>query len=126
MPIFGRRQLQRMLDELGPHLGRSKALDLLKRLENDDPGKSLPAEYELAFLWAISQIAHIEVDKKLAGRTPDIYSEDLLPTGPVAADVTAPSDEVLADEAVMQRAANIIDAFCDRIVKGARSHLHYT
>ena len=37
MPIFGRRQLQRMLDELGPWLERGKAKDLLNRLENEKP-----------------------------------------------------------------------------------------
>jgi hypothetical protein len=47
MPIFPRRQLQLMLDELGPWLVKSKATDLLKRIDNEDPDQSIPGEYEL-------------------------------------------------------------------------------
>ncbi len=57
MPIFGRRQLQQMFDELGPWLEEGKAKDLLNRLENVHSNQALPAEYELAITWAVSRIA---------------------------------------------------------------------
>jgi hypothetical protein len=51
MPIFRRRQIQQMLNELGPWLTKSKAVDLLKRLEHRSPDQAIPAEFELALSW---------------------------------------------------------------------------
>jgi hypothetical protein len=96
MPIFGRRQLQRMLNELGPWLDRGKAKDLLNRLENEKPNQALPAEYELSISWAVSKIATLEIDRPAGSRTPDIYSPDLLPSGPFIADVAAVDDLTLS------------------------------
>ena len=92
MPIFGRRQLQRMLDELGPWLTVGKAKDLLKRLDSREPNQALPAEYELGITWAVSKIAMLEIDRSMGNRTPDIYSPDLLKGGPLFADVAAIDD----------------------------------
>jgi hypothetical protein len=98
MPIFGRRQLQRMLDELGPWLDCGKAKDLLNRLENEKPNQALPAEYELSISWAVSKIATLEIDRPSGTRTPDIYSPDLLPSGPIIADVAALDDFSLSGD----------------------------
>jgi len=126
MPIFGRRQLQKMLDELGPWLERGKAKDLLKRLENERPNQALPAEYELSITWAVSQIAALEIDRMCGSRTPDIYSSDLLPSGPVIADVTALDDSSLSGADSMRRACNILNAQADSFVSRSSRHLHYT
>ncbi len=126
MPIFGRRQLQRMLDELGPWLDRGKAKDLLNRLENEKPNQALPAEYELSISWAVSQIATLEIDRPSGTRTPDIYSSDLLPSGPIIADVAALDDFSLSGADSMRRARNIINAQADRFLASSSSHLHYT
>lgn len=126
MSIFGRRQIQQMLDELGPWLFRSKATDLLKRLENVSPDQAIPAEFELALDWAVTKMARLEIDRPMANRTPDIYSPDLLPSGPVSIDVAAISDALLSGEAFMRRAARIINKACDEIQKGSSVHLHYT
>jgi hypothetical protein len=126
MPIFGRRQLQLMLNDLGPWLVRGKAKDLLNRLENREPDQALPAEYELALTWAVSRVATLEIDKRMGERTPDIYSSDLLANCPVAADVAAVSDVSLSGDALMRRAANIINLACDEILKSASEHLHYS
>jgi hypothetical protein len=126
MPIFGRRQLQRMLDELGPWLGRSKATDLLKRLENISPDQAIPAEFELALNWAVTKTAGLEIDRPMGNRTPDIDSPDLLPYAPVSVDVAAISDVFLSGQALMRRAAKIINRTCEQILTGASAHLHYT
>lgn len=126
MPIFGRRHLQQMLNELGPWLVPGKAADLLNRLENVDPDQALPAEFELALSWAVTKTAELEIDRPMGTRTPDIYSPDLLPGGPFAIDIAAISDVSLSGQALMRRAANIINLTCDQIVKDASAHLHYT
>jgi hypothetical protein len=92
MPIFGRRQIQQMLNELGPWLVPGKATDLLKRLENVDPDHALPAEFELALSWAVTKTARLEIDRTMGNRTTDIYSPDLLSSAPLAIDVAAISD----------------------------------
>jgi hypothetical protein len=126
MPIFGRRQLQRLLDELGPWLARSKATDLIKRLENASPDQAIPAEFELVLNWAVTKTAQLEIDRPMGNRTPDIYSPDLLPSAPVSIDVAAISDALLSGEAYMRRAARIINRACDAIHPGSSNHLHYT
>jgi len=126
MPIFGRRQLQQMLDELGPWLDSGKAKDLLNRLENVRPNQSLPAEYELSISWAVSKIATLEIDRAAGSRTPDIYSPDLFTGGPVVADVAAVDDFTLSGSDTMRRACNIINAEADRLLDGSSRHLHFT
>ena len=126
MPIFGRRQLQQMLDDLGPWLDCGKAKDLLNRLENERPNQSLPAEYELSISWAVSKIATLEIDRPAGSRTPDIYSPDLLASGPVIADIAALDDFTLSGSDAMRRACNIINAEADRLLNGSSSHLHFT
>ncbi len=126
MPIFGRRQLQRMFDELGPWLDRGKAKDLLNRLENEKPNQALPAEYELSISWAVSKVAILEIDRLSGTRTPDIYSPDLLPSGPIIADVAALDDVSLSGADSMRRACNIMNAQADRFLANSSSHLHYT
>lgn len=125
MPIFTRRQLQLMLNELGPWLVPSKAVDLLKRLEHANPNQAIPAEFELALSWAVRKTAQLEIDRPMGNRTPDIYSPNLLSSAPVSVDVAAISDAALSGEAFMRRAAKIVNRTCDQILEGASSHLHY-
>jgi hypothetical protein len=115
-----------MFDDLGPWLDRGKAKDLLNRLENEKPNQALPAEYELSISWAVSKIATLEIDRPSGTRTPDIYSPDLLPSGPVIADVAALDDFSLSGADSMRRACNIINAEADRFLANSSSHLHYT
>lgn len=115
-----------MLDEIGPWLASDKAKDLLNRLENVAPNQSIPAEYELALSWAVSKVASLEIDKPVAKRRPDIYSSDLLLSGPLIADVAAVDDVSLSGIATMRRARNIINSTCDRIRRKSSRHLHYT
>lgn len=56
MPIFTRRRLQAMLNDLAPRLDEAKGKDLLRRLENKRVEQALPAEMELALLWGLLQL----------------------------------------------------------------------
>ena len=114
-----------MLNDLGPWLVPGKAVDLLKRLEQVNPNKAIPAEFELALSWAVTKTALLEIDRPMGNRTPDIYSPNLLSGSPVSVDVAAISDAALSGEAFMRRPAKIINQTCDQILKGASDHLHY-
>jgi hypothetical protein len=118
-----------MLNELGPWFAaakKGKAKDILKRLESDDPDQSVPAEYELCLTWGVSRIASLEIEKRMGASKPDIYSEDFLPGGPVAADVATVSDVALSGEGVMTEAKDIINKRCNEILNESGSHLHCT
>ncbi len=126
MPIFGRRQLQQMLDELRPWLVSGKAKDLRERLDSPRPDQALPAEYELGLTWAVSKRGSLEIDKAMGSRTPDIFSADLLPSGPLVADVAALDDVSLSGTEIMERIRNIINSTCNEIRRRTSDHLHYT
>jgi hypothetical protein len=81
MPLFIRRRLQLMLDELYPALGDAKARDLLNRLEDKRVEQALPAEMELGLLWAIGQMGELEIEPEWwgGGNRPDAYTEQLVP-----------------------------------------------
>src|SRR6185369_11908535 len=127
MPVFTRRRLQRMLDELGPQLTPAKARDLLVRLEHQSTRDALAAEIELGLLWAIGQVAHLRIEPRFAGPSrPDALSNDLFPSAATAVEITALSDDTFSGKPEMERAANIICQFADRIRKGASKHLHFS
>jgi len=125
MPIFARRRLQAMLNDLGPRLTDSK--DLLARLEHKDSKPALASEFELGLLWGISQVADLKIAQQLPGRgaKPDAFSKDLFDSGPAVIEITALSDDTFSGQADMDRAANIIVQFAERIRKGAAEHLHF-
>lgn len=125
MPIFGRRQLQLMLDGLQSHLSNSKTLDLLRRLESEDPDQCLPAEYELSLTWGLSQLSEIEIEMPIPSGAPDIFSSNFLGLRPAYIDIAAVSDGSIAGTKLMRRAANIINNVCVRFIKSAPSHLHF-
>lgn len=83
MPIFARRRIQSMLDEIRPLLNsESKYKDLVNRLNADQTDQAMPGEIELSLLWALSKIGDIEVEPEWFGgtRLPDAYSNNLLST----------------------------------------------
>ena len=127
MPIFSRRAIQLMLDELGPWLTRSKALDILNRVEkHDDADQTIPAEYELGISWAVSKLAELEISPTFGGKNPDLYSENLWPGQPMVIEITALSDDALSDKSVMNRTANIINQFADTVRRKASNNLYFT
>lgn len=125
MPIFARRRLQMMLDELGAAIPQRKANDLLARLEHRRTASALAAEFELALLWAIKQVAHMQVEPQIPGAKPDALSNDLFASGPVLIEITAVSDDTFSGRADMDRAANIIVQFANRIRKNAGKNLYF-
>ena len=127
MPIFTRRRLQAMLNELTPHLDQFKGSDLLGRLENKRVEQALPAEMELALLWALLQLGELEVEPPWfgTGRLPDAYSERLFDGRPAAVEIAAISDAGLAQEDVMRRTASIFCEAANKIRRGAGRHLHF-
>jgi hypothetical protein len=126
MPIFPRRQLQRMLSELGPWLTKPKATDLVKRLDNRDPSQAIPAEYELGLAWAVSKVAHLHIDPNFGGKIPDLLSNNLFPDKPIVIEITALSDDAISGQPSMENTAKIINRFADTIIKKASKNLHYT
>lgn len=123
MAIFARRQLQQMLDVIGPRLKRGS--DLLKRLDNTAPNQALPAEYELALGWAMSQVGDIEIEPSVGGKTPDFLVTGLFPGQSAIIEVAALSDEGLSGEASMERTANIVGNFANTVRKKAGDHLYF-
>src|SRR5882724_9496642 len=127
MPVFARRRLQSMLDGLAPLLSFDKAKDILMRLEHKNAKDALAAEVELGLLWSISQIAHLEIEPILVGAParPDAHSRDLFAGKPAVIEITAISDDTFSGQADMDRAANIISQFANRIRKGVAANLYF-
>lgn len=114
-----------MLTELRGHLDTIKYKSLLRQLDHVDAKEALAAEAELAVLWAISRVAHMEPEPHLPSSTqrPDAKSNDLFHSAPCVVEVTAVSDDSFSK--AMNRTANIMSGFADRIRKGAGRHLYF-
>ena len=100
---------------------------MLKRLDHRDTQNSLGAEVELALLWAMSQVADLEVEPEIDGssKRPDAYSRSLFSSLPAVIEITSLSDDSFSGKDIMDRAANIMVAFADRVRNGAGQHLHF-
>ena len=127
MPIFARRRLGKMLDDLARHLDGAKTSDLQTRLEHRDTQNALSAEAELAMLWAIFQVADLEVEPQIEGssKRPDAYSKTLFSSAPAIIEITGPSDDTFSGKDIMDRAANKMVSFADQVRKRAGRHLHF-
>lgn len=126
MPIFSHRRLCLMLAELSALLDAAKHEDLRVRLAHVDTKTALAAEAELSALWAISQVAHLDPEPLLGdGRRPDALSNDLFRSGPAVIEVRALSDDSFSGKEAMDRTANIIAGFADRLRKKAGKHLFF-
>lgn len=128
MPIFSRRRLQEMLNDIRPLLAaKKKEADLLGRLRDKKPEQVLGAEMELALLWGVKQVADIEVEPSLpySARIPEGYSKTLFGV-PSYIEITTLSDGDLSGEKDMQRAAQKITTFANSVKKGAGNFFHYS
>lgn len=125
MPLFARRRIQAMLDELGPMLSPKKANDILARLGRPrQPDQVIAAEMELGLLWATKQVAHIEIEPENSdGRLPDCHSHDLFGDTPAIVEITTVSDAHFSGEKLMHRAFSKIGDFANTIRKGAKKNL---
>lgn len=127
MPHFTRRRLQAMLDELAPLVDARKARDLLARLEKNKVDQALPAEMELAFLWALSKIGDLDVEPDWWGddRRPDAYTEHLVAGEPAVIEIAAPNDNAISGEQIMDGVAVRIGEFASHLEKDLGDHLYY-
>ena len=77
-----------MLNDIVPLIDDQKARDLLARLEKDKVEQALPAEMELAILWALSRIGDLDIEPEWWGdnKRPDAYTEHLATLNWLAAD----------------------------------------
>ena len=127
MPLFTRRRLQVMLDDIVPRLVDEKARDLLRRLEGKSVDQALPAEMELALLWCLGSIGDIEIEPNWwAGkRRPDAYTESLVPGRACAIEIAATNDNSISAEAEMDRVALQISDCASRAEKGCGAYLFF-
>lgn len=126
MPILSRRRLQAMLDDMANSMDTPKLSDLRARLENKRVAQALPAEIELAVLWALSMMGDIEVEPEWYGsRRPDAYTERLFEGNACAVEITAISDARLSQEDDMRRVATRLSEAANKIRKGHGRHLHF-
>ena len=127
MAMFRRRRLQAMIDGLGAELAGSKAVDIIKRVESKDIDQALPAEMELAVIWALYELGEAEIEPFWFGASslPDAYSERLIPGHACVVEIAALSDAALPGLAGMRNASRKLSHEAGRIRRGAGSHLSY-
>lgn len=127
MPVFTRRRLQSMLNDLAPRLDAAKGKDLLQRLGNKRVEQALPAEMELGLLWGLLKLGDVEVEPAwfALGSLPDAYSELLFAPRPADIEIAAISDASLAQEDEMRRTASLLCEAANRIRRGEGHHLHF-
>jgi hypothetical protein len=127
MPIFSRRRIQSMLDDLRPLITENKVSSLLGGLRDKKKEQMIATEMELGLLWGINQVAQLQVDPALpnSSRVPDAYSEDLFDE-PSYIEITTISDGKLSGEEAMQRAAQRILEYANTCRKNIGKYLHFS
>ena len=128
MMIFARRRIQSMLNELAPALGPEKGRDLLRRL--NDPKQveqALPAEMELALLWAIRSLGDLEIEPEWWGdsRRPDAITDALVEGRTTAIEIAATTDNAISGEEDMDAIAVQISEVASRVRKGTGNFLYF-
>lgn len=129
MTIFARRRLQSMLDQLAPVLVGGKGKDILGRLNHPkNVEQALPAEIELALLWAIHSLGDLEVEPEWWGdsKRPDAITDTLVPGRTVAVEIAATNDNSISGEEAMDAIALQVNAAADRAEKGVGNFLYFT
>jgi hypothetical protein len=115
-----------MLNDLGLLMTGTQALDLLNRLEHVKPTPALAAEIELGLLWALSQVSNVDLHPEIeSGRRPEAFANNLFANKGAYIEVTAVSDDTFSDQDKMNRAANIISNYADRIRKASSKNLYF-
>ncbi len=127
MPVFTRRRLQKMLDDMRPLLHTAKRNDILGRLSDSRPEQALGAEMELGLLWAIKQVADVEIEPLLphSSSKPEALSTGLFEKLSYI-EIATLSDGRLSGEEVMHRAAHKIVAYANSIKKRGGANLYFT
>lgn len=128
MPMFTRRRLQAMLMELDPFLEPEKSKDLVRRLNNKRILQALPAEAEIAILWALSKLGDLEIEPYWwgDGHRPEAYTEHLIPGQPAVVEVLAVHDASISGEEDMDRIAFQIGKYADEVRPKSGRYLFFT
>lgn len=127
MPIFTRRRLQSMLNELAPQLAGSKTQDLVSRIESKQIEQALPAELELGVIWGLGQIGPIEIEPEwYSERTaPDVLSENLFEGHQTIVEIAGLSDSALPGDKGMRNASRKLCQEANKVERGAGEFLSY-
>ena len=117
-----------MLNELAPALGPEKGRDLLRRL--NDPKQveqALPAEMELALLWAIRSLGDLEIEPEWwdDSRRPDAITDALVEGRTTAIEIAATTDNAISGEEDMDAIAVQISEVASRVRKGTGNFLYF-
>lgn len=127
MTVFSRRRLQAMLDELAPLLSGEKGRDILNRLNGKRIEQALPAEMELALLWAIGSLGDLEVEPDWWGdaKRPDAITDALVPGKTAAIEIAAVSDNAISGEEVMDAITVQLCTVANKARKGVGDYLYF-
>lgn len=128
MTILSRRRVQSMLDQIAP-LMKDKGKGIVSRLNHPkDVDQVLPAEMELALLWAIHGLGDLEVEPEWWGDTkrPDAITDALVPGRTVAIEIAATNDNSISGEKAMDAVVLQIIAAANRAEKGVGGFLYCT
>jgi hypothetical protein len=127
MPLFTRRRLQSMLDDLPARVTATKLHDLLSRVESGQVEQALPAEMELALLWALSTLGEIDAEPEWWAdeRRPDAYTESLVPNHPAIVEIAAPSDNSISGVEAMDRIACQLSDCASRVRRRVGPFLYF-
>jgi hypothetical protein len=125
MPLFTRRRLQTMLDDLRPRMSAEKAKNVVRRLDGKDTQNAMATEMELGIVWAIGRAADLTIEPELPGakgKKPDAFSATMFPSGRAVIEAAALSDDTFSGRKNMERAANKI---LDFLGYHQRDHLYF-
>ncbi|MHC4053294.1 hypothetical protein [Bradyrhizobium sp. 25ACV] len=127
MAIFTRRRIQAMLDDLSPLLNKEKRSDLVARLNNKRVEQALPAEMELALIWAMRSFDCLDIEPVwwVNGKKPDAYVEGLLPGRPAVVEIASTNDNSISGEQLMDRCSQTIIAHANAVKKGFGEYLYF-
>lgn len=116
-----------MLADLSSHLDSQKYNELVTRLNQAHTKTALAAEAELLVLWGLSQVACITIEPSLpySSSRPEAETSDLFDSTHSVIEVRALSDDSFSGKEAMDRTANIIASYADRIRTQAGSHLYF-
>ena len=117
-----------MLVDIAPLLTKSKHNEFVSRLLNRDTTTALATEAELAVTWAVSRVATVEIEPAVVGsnRRPEMASRDLFSSAKCLVEVRALSDDSFSGQLPMERTANIVTNFTDRLRAGSSTHIHFS
>jgi hypothetical protein len=118
-----------MLDDVAPMLAAGKGKDLLRRL-NDPKNveQALPAEMELALIWATSRLGEVDVEPDWWGdeKRPDVVTDNIVAGRQAAIEIAATSDNALSGEEDMDAIAQQIILVANRSERGSGHFLYFT